>query len=70
MVREDVCKGCELCVQACPFNLLAMSQEINSEGYHPVVFVDNDGRCTACGLCFKTCPDCALEVYRFKKEVA
>ena len=68
MVRKDVCKGCGLCVEACPFGLLAMAEEINREGYHPAAFLDNDGKCTACGLCFKTCPDSALEVYRTRKE--
>ena len=69
VVREDECKGCGLCVQACPFDLLVISQDINREGYHPAAFLDEDGKCTACGLCFRTCPDCALEVYRFRKEV-
>ena len=32
MIDRDRCKGCELCVNACPKAVLSMSKEINLKG--------------------------------------
>ena len=32
---ESICKGCGLCVGACPKNLVALKDELNAKGYHP-----------------------------------
>ncbi len=65
VVDAERCKGCELCVSACPQDVLAMSAERpNSRGYHPVQLLDPQGRCTGCGLCAVICPDVCLTVYR------
>ena len=35
-INELVCKGCGLCVRACPKNVLALSRtKLNAKGYHP-----------------------------------
>jgi 2-oxoglutarate ferredoxin oxidoreductase subunit delta len=63
IVREDECKGCELCVEACPVNVLVMSPKLNKMGYHPSSYT-GDG-CTGCGICFYTCPEPgALTVFK------
>ncbi|MCK4933301.1 ferredoxin family protein [Candidatus Bathyarchaeota archaeon] len=67
VIDENVCKGCELCVYACPFHIISISQRISSKGYYPAEFVDPNGKCTGCTLCAITCPDVAIEVYREKK---
>ena len=37
-VKEELCKGCELCVRACPKKLLQLSPDkLNEKGYHPVM---------------------------------
>ncbi len=34
--NKDICKGCGLCVEACPLDLLALDkEEINRKGYSP-----------------------------------
>jgi len=56
------CKGCELCVNACPKKILQMQRtKINQNGYHTVECTD-DGSCTSCALCATMCPDCAIEI--------
>ena len=35
--KTDVCKGCGLCVDACPKHLLRLATDkINKKGHHPV----------------------------------
>jgi 2-oxoglutarate ferredoxin oxidoreductase subunit delta len=69
-VIPELCKGCELCVYACPSGNLTLSSGLNSKGYHPAVFNYNGtrGPCTACGICYWVCPDFAIsEVKRLKQ---
>jgi 2-oxoglutarate ferredoxin oxidoreductase subunit delta len=60
------CKGCELCIQACPQDSLALSPRINAQGYHYVVLVKDN--CTGCTNCALVCPDAVITVYREKKK--
>jgi len=69
-VIADLCKGCELCVHACPSQNLSMSSGLNAKGYHPAVFSyeGKKGPCTACGICYWICPDLAIsEIMRPKQ---
>jgi 2-oxoglutarate ferredoxin oxidoreductase subunit delta len=62
-VNELYCKGCDLCVDACPKEVLALDMEhLTPKGYHPVMLIA-DG-CTGCGICAVVCPEAALTVYR------
>jgi len=56
-VRIDVeeCKGCGLCIEACPPQVLRLSSELNRYGLHPAEYL-GDG-CTGCGICFFVCPE-------------
>jgi len=69
-VIPELCKGCELCVYACPSGNLTLSPGFNGKGYHPAVFSYNGkrGPCTACGICYWVCPDMAIsEIKRLKQ---
>jgi 2-oxoglutarate ferredoxin oxidoreductase subunit delta len=57
------CKGCELCVVACPYKVIGMSKKFASTGYYPAVMVKPE-KCTGCTLCALVCPDVAIEVYK------
>jgi len=62
-VNELFCKGCDLCVDACPQEVLSLDMErLTPKGYHPVHLIA-DG-CTGCGICAVICPEAALTVYR------
>jgi 2-oxoglutarate ferredoxin oxidoreductase subunit delta len=65
-IREDQCKGCGLCVTACPQQVILINNErLNARGYHPAQYVDPEGKCTGCALCAVVCPDVCLTVYKF-----
>lgn len=60
-INPEKCKGCELCVRACPQGILDMSQDINTKGYFYANVVEQP-RCIGCMLCALICPDIAIEV--------
>ncbi|NLA76739.1 MAG: 4Fe-4S dicluster domain-containing protein [Clostridiales bacterium] len=63
-VNEERCKGCELCVAACPKHIIALTAgALNSKGYHPAGVEEMD-KCTGCASCATMCPDCAITVER------
>lgn len=60
--KEELCKGCGLCVSACPKQILAMSKDkINSKGHHPATMTDQS-KCIGCAFCATMCPDCVITV--------
>ncbi|HEY3316538.1 MAG TPA: 4Fe-4S dicluster domain-containing protein [Bacillota bacterium] len=62
---EERCKGCELCVAACPKGIIRLADHFNSKGFHPASVVDDDqAKCTTCLLCARMCPDTAIEIFR------
>ena len=61
-ISKHDCKGCGLCVEACPKKILAMSEkEPNAKGYYPVFCTDMDS-CIGCAFCATMCPDCVIIV--------
>lgn len=64
----ETCKGCGLCVEACPQDSLKLSKEINALGYHYSVLVQDN--CTGCTNCALVCPDAVITVYRTRKDSA
>ena len=60
--NEDACKGCGLCVSACPKKIVALREDkINAKGFHPAGVVDMDA-CIGCAFCATMCPDVVITV--------
>jgi NAD-dependent dihydropyrimidine dehydrogenase PreA subunit len=51
----EECKGCGLCVEACPPKVIAMSERLNHYGYRTATYAG--AGCTGCGICFLVCPE-------------
>jgi len=55
VVDAELCTGCGECVERCPFEALAVPEEL---------CVVNYDRCVGCGLCASVCPTQALSLKR------
>lgn len=63
-----VCKGCRVCVEACPKQCIVISSEINKMGYQFAKF-ENPSGCIGCGICFYVCPEPGtITVYKDEEE--
>lgn len=66
-IIPDECKGCGLCVQACPKAVLYLGKELNSQGYASVQYKGHG--CVGCGACFYNCPEpSAITVVEIENE--
>ena len=66
-VDQMHCKGCSLCVEACPQNVIALDMaHLTPKGYHPAMLISEG--CTGCAICAVVCPDAAITVYREVKK--
>jgi 2-oxoglutarate ferredoxin oxidoreductase subunit delta len=60
-IEKNRCKGCGLCPNTCPKQVLAMSKEINDKVYFYSHVVDQPA-CIGCRFCAFMCPDVAISV--------
>jgi NAD-dependent dihydropyrimidine dehydrogenase PreA subunit len=71
LINEDECKGCGLCIDICPENVLEFTKGFNKMGYHPAGYKGQG--CIGCGYCFYQCPEPgAIAVFKkgyIKEEV-
>jgi len=62
-IDVDECKGCGLCIEACPPKVVSLSERLNHYGYRTAVYAG--AGCTGCGICFMICPEPgAITVFR------
>ena len=62
----ETCKGCELCITACPPRVLTMTTDTNRAGLH---YPQLHPGCTGCAACLFICPDFCFEVFRYDEPV-
>ena len=68
VVNEERCKGCSLCVVACPKDVIALTdRKVNVNGY-PFAIAERPDECIGCTACGIVCPDGCITVYRKKLE--
>jgi 2-oxoglutarate ferredoxin oxidoreductase subunit delta len=67
VIDIPACKGCELCIDACPPHVLEMTTDLrNDRGYrYPQLFAG----CIACKACSQICPDFVFQVYRYDDPI-
>jgi 2-oxoglutarate ferredoxin oxidoreductase subunit delta len=68
VVDIEHCKGCEVCVGACPTNVIGMNEQVNGKGYHYAYMVQPD-ECIGCTNCAIVCPDGVITVYKKKMAI-
>ena len=62
-VVSHLCKGCGLCIEHCPKDVIEFSGKLNQLGYNYARYVGQG--CTGCGICFYACPEPgAIIVYK------
>ena len=69
-IDREKCKGCTLCIGACPEKILVMSRdEFNRQGL-PFSICFEEERCTACMSCAIICPDSAIRILKLATAAA
>ena len=62
-VNDDICSGCGLCVQVCPFGAMQLVSKDGKSVAQVTV-----AQCKGCGTCGGTCPSGAITMNHFRDE--
>ena len=60
-VKDDWCKGCNICIDRCPVDALEESDKLNRRGIRPPKLKEKN-ECNYCRYCELICPDLAITV--------
>lgn len=63
VVDIERCKGCGVCCEVCPTNVIALNKLVNSKGYN-YCYMETPENCIGCAGCAMVCPDSCITVYR------
>lgn len=61
VMTEELCNGCALCFQECPYGAIEMRTREDESRFKSVAVV-NPALCTGCGLCVGTCAPAGIEL--------
>ncbi len=60
-INENLCKGCDICIEFCPADVFEKSDKLNHKGYYlPIVTQMNE--CNGCRICDLMCPEFAIVI--------
>jgi 2-oxoglutarate ferredoxin oxidoreductase subunit delta len=67
VIDPEKCKGCGLCIGACPRHILEFSEDVNNQGVNYPLCID-ESACIACKFCAIICPDLAISILKQRQE--
>ncbi len=62
-IKEDRCKGCQMCLFYCPGKCLELSSKLNKKGVKFAQYKEKNN-CIGCGFCYFICPEGCIEIYQ------
>jgi ferredoxin len=68
-IIEDSCTGCGKCVQACPINIISMTNPETPQGKRTRQARIDTSVCIGCGVCALKCPTKACRLAKRKQQV-
>jgi 2-oxoglutarate ferredoxin oxidoreductase subunit delta len=68
VIDRELCKGCLLCIRACPLKVLDRDPLPNASGSYPSKAAFPE-KCIACGNCWEVCPEVCITVYELDGEL-
>jgi len=60
-IDEELCKGCDICIEFCPKHVYVKSYKENKKSVY-LPFPENESECKKCHLCELMCPDQAIAI--------
>lgn len=63
-IDAERCKGCAICVEECPRDIIRLDGKTNKQGYIIAEYIGGREKCNACLMCADMCPDVCIEVFR------
>ena len=67
VIDVEACKGCDLCIDACPPGVLVMTTDtVNARGYR---YPQLHPGCTGCRACSQICPDFVFQVFKYDTPI-